>query len=246
MFVKTFLFSFPGTKAKCAFQYLDLENPQDLRGNISLKVANGREKAIRARQALLAACPGMETWSECEQVHGTNLLVDAPPTDLAGGALIEADGMTTETPRQGLLIKTADCQPVMIAVEDGSAVMALHVGWRGDRANFIGKAVGIFCDRYGTSPEKMWAARGPSLGPTASEFVNFDEEWGEEFARFYDPARRTVNLWRITSSQLRDAGLRPDHIYELDICAYLNDRAFFSWRRNRTPGRMGSLVWIDS
>lgn len=243
--VKTFIFSFPGTNAKCAFQYTSLDNSLDLSGNISLKFPDRREEAIRAREELLAASPGMKTWSECEQVHGSTILIDPDPTPIDGGALSEADGMTTNRPGHGLLVKTADCQPVMFAAADGSAVMALHVGWRGNRANFIGEAVRIFREKYGASPKDLMAVRGPSLGPSAAEFVNFEEEWGSEFRRFYNPANKTMNLWRLTSWQLREAGLRPENIYGLDICTYLNDRAFFSWRRARTRGRQGNLIWIE-
>ncbi|MDE5831784.1 MAG: polyphenol oxidase family protein [Desulfovibrio sp.] len=245
MAVKTFLFPFPGTPAICAFQYTFLDSPDDLAGNISLKIPGRREEAIRNREEMLESCPGANAWSECEQVHGSRLLINPAPTKINPENLPEADGMATEQTRLGLLIKTADCQPLMLASGDGRAVMALHIGWRGNRAGFIGAAVEVFCDAFKKRPEGLLAVRGPSLGPTAAEFVHFDEEWGEAFREFYDPATKTVNLWQMTVRQLLKAGVKRENIYGLDVCTYVNDRAFFSWRRDRARGRQGSLVWID-
>lgn len=242
MSVELLRFRFPGNRVVCAFQRAPRANPGDLTGNISLK--HDRDQAIKNREALYAAV-GLESVSECEQVHGVNILINPAPTDLNGGDLPRADGMIVDRPRQALLIKTADCQPVFVCDRAGTAIMALHVGWRGNRANFIGDAVRTFCEFNRVKPRELLAVRGPSLGPDASEFVNFAEEWGDEFAEFFDPLAKRVNLWRLTRRQLTDAGLAPENVYGIDLCPALNED-FFSWRRDKTSGRQGNLVWIDA
>jgi copper oxidase (laccase) domain-containing protein len=123
-------------------------------------------------------------------------------------------------------------------------VAGLHVGWRGNRAEFPGLAVAALCDRYGARPDELVAVRGPSLGPGSSEFVNFDLEWGEAYRAYHDPAARTVDLWRLTRDQLVRAGLKAGCIFSLDLDTCVLPE-FFSYRRDRITGRQASLVWIS-
>ncbi|ACV68349.1 polyphenol oxidase family protein [Desulfohalobium retbaense] len=208
-------------------------------GNISFDVADTRERVQANRLALRARC-GFDELTEAKQVHGTALLsVDGP---LAPD--VEADGLITTAPGRALCIKTADCQPVLLAHTSGQAVAALHVGWRGNRANFPATGLARFCATYDLAPEEVLAVRGPSLGPGCSEFVHFDREWGPEFASYYDSGRKTVDLWRMTEDQLCSAGLRREHIFRLDLCTFSLPSFFFSYRRERTCGRQAGLIWI--
>ena len=147
-----------------------------------------------------------------------------------------------------LMIKTADCQPILLAHEGGRHILALHSGWRGSRADFAFAAVGEFCARYALDPAELWAVRGPSLGPAAAEFVNFAQEWGEDFAPWYCERWRAMDLWALTRSQLMRAGLRPERILGLDICTFEGHEMFFSHRHARKygseAGRQASLIWI--
>ena len=51
-----------------------------------------------------------------------------------------------------------------------------------------------FCTHYGIEPADVLAARGPSLGPSASEFVNFADEFGSEFNAFYNAETKSYNF----------------------------------------------------
>lgn len=245
MAVKFFVFKFPGvSKARCAFQFRNLEEGE-LAGNISFNVGDSEKNVEAARQNLLSQLTGIEQWSECHQVHGTSVLKEPLPTEIAGGELPEADGMMTSKKGLGLMVKTADCQPLFVADETGSCVMALHVGWKGNRAGFPQLAIKEFCKQYNVLPEKLFAVRGPSLGPAAAEFINFDTEFGPDFAQWYDPQTKRMNLWALTRWQLQEAGLPAENIFCLDMCTHENYGAFFSWRKNRNTGRQASLVWIE-
>lgn len=189
---------------------------------------------------------GVNAWSECRQVHKDHLLVEPSPTYPAPQAatICEADGLMSSCPGQALMIKTADCQPILLTDSSGAHIMALHAGWRGNRIDFPGTAVRAFCRQYGLRPEHVWAVRGPSLGPGAAEFVNFDAEWGPDFQQWYCPATGKMDLWKLTASQLEAAGVPARQIYSLDICTYANADSWFSWRRDKSEGRQASLIWI--
>ena len=100
------------------------------------------------------------------------------------------------------------------------------------------------CERYQTRPEAFFAVRGPSLGPAAAEFVNYDTEWGPDFAAWRDARRQTVDLWRLTRAQLIRAGLREERVFGLDLCTFSLPERFFSYRRDPHCGRQAALIAI--
>ena len=143
------------------------------------------------------------------------------------------------------MIKTADCQPILLTEPAGRFAAALHVGWKGNRRNYPALAVAEFCSRCRLRPEDLSAVRGPSLGPGEAEFTRFAGEWGPEFAPWFNPETRAMDLWSLTRHQLQQAGLRPERIYSLDLCTMSLPELFFSYRRSPRCGRQGSVIWIE-
>lgn len=238
-------FAFPGLdRVGCAFgaRAPGARGPLD-GGNISLDVGDD-PRAVRSWRRAMRDALGLGPWQELRQVHGTQMLFDPDPGDIDAPGTIEADGLATARPGQALVIKTADCQPVLLAHESGSVVAALHVGWRGNVADFPGRGVRALCAEYGLEPSGLLAVRGPSLGPAASEFTNFETEFGPAFTPYHDPATHTVDLWRLTRDQLVAAGLLPERIHGLDLCTRSFPELFFSYRRQRACGRQASVIWI--
>lgn len=229
-------FSFPGIAGvRCLFSTAAM-------GDMRLSGDPASDSgAVAARRRFMAAA-GFARWAEVRQVHGDALVAAAgtPEPTLSDTA---ADGHHTDKKGVGLTIKTADCQPLFLARTDGGAVAALHVGWRGNAAGYPLTAVERLCESYSCSPGEWVAVRGPSLGPAASEFVNFDSEWPREFLPWFDRERKTVDLWELTRSQLEKAGLPRRNIFSLDLCTYSMPGVFFSYRR-KDVGRLISAIWI--
>jgi len=213
-------------------------------GNVSFNVGDHALNVLGNRQQLMQSL-NLEKCSEVNQVHGDNFITHADPTHINNPTLIEADGLATSKPGLGLIIKTADCQPILIASMDGLHIAALHVGWRGNRIDFIGTAVRKFCESRNLSPRKLVAVRGPSLCPEKSEFINFEAEWGDRFLPWYNQETRTMDLWQLTHYQLLEAGLESSNIFSFDLCTYTREDMFFSYRRDGATGRQASIIWID-
>ena len=204
--------------------------------------ASDPESVTTARRALQREL-GFTAWQSLRQVHGVHMIFEPQYDTIDRPSLETGDGMAETRPGRALAIKTADCQPVLIAHQSGKFVAALHVGWKGNVADFCGRAVRSFCVRYGLDPRELSAVRGPSLGPGESEFTAFEQEFGEGFRPYFDHRSRRVDLWRLTRDQLAAAGLDRDRIYSLDLCTK-SLTGFFSYRRNKTTGRQASLIWI--
>lgn len=238
----TFLpFRFPGIdNVCCAFG-------GRFAGNFSLDAPEARldPAATTARRQSLPALLKVQAVAELRQVHGVRTLFEPAPWRAECSPLTEGDGMATQREALALAIKTADCQPVLLAHASGRVVAAAHVGWRGNRQNYPGRIIADLCARYDLDPADLSAVRGPSLGPGAAEFTGFDSEWGDSFRPWFDACARTMDLWRLTRDQLVAAGLRPERIYSLDLCTAALADAFFSYRRDPSCGRQLSLIWIE-
>ena len=236
-------FEFPGLPhIRCAFQTRRggfSASPYD-EGNISLTVGDDPAAVVCNRRALLEVL-GVAAWSEEDQIHGDGVILDAPATPLEAAGTSKADGLTTAEAGLALCIKTADCQPIMLAHKGGRHIAALHAGWRGNRLNFPHSGTLAFCRHYHLDPAEVIAVRGPS----AAEFINFNAEWGDDFRSWYNPATRCMDLWDLTRHQLQTAGLKPENIHAIDLCTHTRADLFHSFRRDGAKsGRQASCIWI--
>ncbi len=82
-----------------------------------------------------------------------------------GRAILEGDGLVTGTAGIMLGIQVADCVPVLVADVSRRVVGAFHAGWKGTLAQIAEHGIARMRDVYGSRPEEMVAAIGPSIGP---------------------------------------------------------------------------------
>lgn len=240
-------FAFPGvSNVRCFFQNrLGGESTGAfMSGNISMDVGDNPKHVVYNRIRLQKEL-NVQSWCELKQVHGDVVLFDPPETPVGEAAVHEADGSATDKLEKALVIKTADCQPVLLAHKSGKYVAGLHVGWRGNRIAFPVSGVRTFCEQYGIEPADVLAVRGPSLGPAESQFVNFDTEWGVEWAEWFCKETKTMDLWQLTKHQLQFAGIPEKQIFSLDLCTKTLEEEFYSYRRDRVTGRQAAVIWIE-
>lgn len=99
------------------------------------------------------------------QVHSDTVhRLDAPPTGKPDG-----DALMTNVPGLLLVIRTADCLPVLLVDPENRAVAAVHCGWRGTEKRILEKAVRAMGEAYGSNPADMLAALGPCIGAACYE-----------------------------------------------------------------------------
>ncbi len=240
-------FSFPNVSGvRCLFQTRvgGVSKGDYGGGNISFSTDDDPKLILQNRKSL-QKCIGYN-FSELYQIHGDELIFDPSPIQVDQNPLHRVDGQATNQAGLALMIKTADCQPILISHKLGKHIMALHVGWRGNRNEFIFTAVQRFCAQYELKPEDLMAVRGPSLGPQAAEFVNFDTEWGFDFSPWFSKQSMTMDLWSLSKHQLQQAGLLTHNIFGLDMCTASMNDIFFSHRKEKLSGRQASLIWIES
>ncbi len=184
---------------------------------------------------------------QIHQVHGPEVVVadgDAWP-----GPDPKADAVITRDPSIVLAVRVADCAPILLSSPDGTAVGAVHAGWRGVISGVLPNTIARLADLAKVPPSSLRAAIGPCIGPSAFEV---GPEVVEQFEAAFpdDPgviANRTphgkgfIDLQHALDLQARHAGLTL--IERLTRCTASEPQWFFSHRREAgLTGRMAALI----
>lgn len=97
------------------------------------------------------------------QVHGRHVAVVGPAD---GGTIIpNTDALITNRRRVTLLLRFADCVPVLLYDGVRRAAGLAHAGWRGVAAQVVPATVAALSEQFGSRPQDLWAGIGPSIGP---------------------------------------------------------------------------------
>jgi YfiH family protein len=181
------------------------------------------------------------------QVHSADVVCAEAPRDPAA-SLVQADVILTNRPDVTLFMRFADCVPVLFHDPVKGVVGIAHAGWLGTVRGAARAAVETMSARYGSKPEDIRAAIGPSIGPDHYE-IGPDVSQQIQDA-FQDQAkdllkkrkgRMYLDLWKANSVQLRDAGVVNIEVAGVCTACHLED--WFSHRAERgRTGRFGALV----
>jgi purine-nucleoside/S-methyl-5'-thioadenosine phosphorylase / adenosine deaminase len=183
------------------------------------------------------------------------------PRARAGGATDVAreprgDALITQEPGVLLAVLSADCLPILVADSRRRAVAAIHAGWRGALAGIVEKAVHEMAAAFGSRPEDLVVAMGPSIRSCCYEVESevvaaFQRRFPraeEFFTRNERPARAgraTLDLVAVARRQLVSAGVRRSKIHVADFCTACRTDLFFSYRKEgQAAGRMAALMGI--
>jgi hypothetical protein len=132
----------------------------------------------------------------------------------------------------------------------GSVVAAAHAGWRGLSGGVIRNTVSAL-NAAGAPSGALLAYVGPGIGPGAFEvgpdvLAAFTAENPDAAAAFVPvtAGKWLADLFTLVRRALLDAGVK--NIYGGGLCTYSDPARFYSYRRDRTTGRMAALIWRDT
>lgn len=154
-----------------------------------------------------------------------------------------ADGISTDNPGLSLCVTHADCQAALFYDPVKHALANVHCGWRGNVQNIYAAAVAHMRAVYQSQPENLLVCISPSLGPEHAEFIHYKTELPEAFWN-YQVRPLYFDLWAVSRSQLLAAGVLPQHIQIAGIDTYAQAEDYFSYRRNKSTGRMATVCML--
>ena len=185
------------------------------------------------------------------QVHGNRVVSAAPPG--TADSRPEADAITSGDPAVALVVRVADCAPILMADRRLGVVAAVHAGWRSTRQRIASVTVNALRSQYGSRPQDLIAAIGPSLGDCCGEmgeevveaFVQAGHD-RESIGRWFrrEAGRRPhFDLWRANVDQLQSSGLPASAIHVSRLCTRSHPAVFHSYRASgQAAGRMAAVI----
>jgi YfiH family protein len=210
--------------------------------------------AVRRNRVLLKqALPSGIRLQWLNQVHGTHVVqVSSVSRTLR---LKTGDSAVVFDRGFGAVVMTADCLPVFFTNAAGSVAAVAHAGWRGLLNGVLEKTV----DSTGVSPADLMAWMGPAIAPCHFEvglevrdaFLGHPQ-WGQQFVPGLTSAfissplhagKFMMDIYAVARARLLNAGVQ--FVGGGGLCTVCEERRFFSYRRDRSTGRMASLIYLN-
>lgn len=230
----------PGVRAISTLRGSRENNDPYAAFNLGAHVGDTPERVETNRERLKKSLRLSKPPAWLDQVHGT-LCIEAIP-----GAPKAADASFTRTTGTACVVMTADCLPVLFAEREGNGIAAAHAGWKG----LAGGVLESTLEALGNREVMAWL--GPAIGPTAFEvgsevreaFLDRHPDAGLAFSKT-SKDRYHADLYRLARLLLEQAGVPSTFIFGGGRCTFSESTDFFSYRRDRTTGRMATLIWRE-
>ena len=202
--------------------------------------------AVRANRELAAKTLGVEpdrvVWMN--QVHGADVaVVDGPWGSFS--EIPPVDAIVTTRRGLALAVLTADCVPVLLADPVAGIAAAAHAGRPGMIAGVVPAALRAMTD-LGAEPSRIVARTGPTV---CGRCYEVPEAMRAEVSAI-EPAAYAETSWGTPAVDV-SAGVHAQ-LERLGVCdraqspvCTLESEDHFSYRRDRTTGRLAGYVWLD-
>ena len=232
--------------------------PNDF-GNVDFRF--GHKKQVLENRKKIADVLGFDfknLW-EMEQVHGSEVRILGNPSKKAGRQEIRksgknvipaTDGLITDKKNAFLMIKTADCFPVLMYDPKNKVVGAVHVGWRGAIQKIFLKALLQMIDIYGCQAKNVLVGIGPGIGQCCFKHKKLVQEKLPEWQQYINIGKNNIKSLDIAGfiiNQLTEAGIKKQHIEDSNICTSCSNQFyshFKSLRKRQTEGRFATIIGI--
>ncbi|MCL2784036.1 MAG: peptidoglycan editing factor PgeF [Propionibacteriaceae bacterium] len=227
--------------------FTDREYPSEFLPNDSFDLSCESEEEFAHNIAALRSFVDCDQLAFCEQVHGTNVeQVDLSGIDDEHGChhTGEADAMVATTPGVALVIRVADCIPVLLADTQAQVIGAVHAGRVGLLAGVLQQGI---AEMTANGAKNIHAWVGPHICAGCYEVPRemAEDAWAVLRASKAQSWQGTpaIDLGAGAESILTSHGVT---VTRLDPCTRCNPQ-FFSHRRDQGhPGRQAGIIWLKT
>ncbi len=209
--------------------------------NVALHVGDEWQHVRQNRALLRTFLPSEPVW--LTQVHGT-AVVDAARVEI--NAVPEADASFATQSGVVCAIQTADCLPVLFCDTAGQVVANAHAGWRGLVEGVLENTV-MRMREAGAGEIMVWL--GPAISAQQFEvgedvfqaFTHQDAKAQQAFKPI-SACKYLADIYMLARMRLQNVGINL--VYGGNFCTMTNAQDFYSYRRDKTTGRMATVIWI--
>ncbi len=210
--------------------------------------------------AALTASLGALRLVQVNQVHGRAHVVVRGGEPLASGNRPEADILVSNAPEAAVAVRAADCVPILLADRETGAVAAVHAGWRGTCAGAAGAAVNALRVEFGSRPDNLVAAIGPSIGVCCYEVgpelvdafaaAGYERHLIDRWFTSTPPPRGSharnplrLNVAGANRDQLVLAGVPEEQVHVSGLCTAMHLDVLTSYRAEKAQaGRLVAAI----
>lgn len=208
-------------------------------------------RAVEANHQLICQALGFdrEDIVSPHQVHSATVgIVDARDR---GRVRAETDALVTTEPGVLVMLRFADCVPVLLYDPRRRVIGLAHAGWRGTAAGVAQATVNVMETAFGCRPADVIAGIGPSIGPCCYEV---GEDVASAFGRAFPGAGGLLrsrsdghwraDLWAANRLQLAEVGVQ--RIEVAAICTACRTDEWFSHRAEHCKtGRFAAAIGLQ-
>ena len=207
-------------------------------------------RAVDANHALVCQAIGfrIEDIACPHQVHSAAVgIVDERDK---GRVRPQTDALVTATPGVLLMLRFADCVPILFCDPLRRVAGLAHAGWRGTVAGVARATVQAMESTFGCHPSDILAGIGPAIGPccyaVGEDVVQAVHQAFPDASRLLRSqanGRWHLDLWAANRDQLTRAGVRQVEV--AGVCTACHTEEWFSYRAERgKTGRWGALIGL--
>lgn len=200
----------------------------------SLKIKHGfgtRKFSLNDLKELLNP---VSTIIQLDQVHSNRVIMvnDWLKLNKVGSAFPQADALVyfkEQVEPVCLIIKTADCLPIILFDKETKVFGLIHSGWKGTLGNIVGKTIKKI-QGWGSKISTLKAILGPGIGACCynipeTRYLRFFKSYPKLNSRPY-----FLNLSKLCYLQMLEAGLNKNNIDWQNWCTQCQANTFFSYR----------------
>lgn len=181
-----------------------------------------------------------------EQVHGT--LAYFCPQPCAGQIAAKADALVSRTPDQILVLKAADCVPLLIYSPKEKKVAAIHAGRESAIKGIIENTLKNF-----NHPGSLLIGLGPHIRKNCYFLRGEAKKYSRQknLKKYIEKRNNKLyfDLTELVKDKLLKSGVREENIEDCGICTFCEADRFFSSRwlektSNRERLCFGSFIGL--
>lgn len=184
-----------------------------------------------------------------KQIHSDVIqcIDEIPDKNLKGDAII------TSLRSVLLIIKTADCLPILIVDESQNIIAAAHAGWKGTQKRVVQKLIKVMNSHYGCQTSSLLLATGPCVELACYEVGKDVKEsfmeggHSQEFFRKHplQEGKYFFDLRGANLSQMIELGVKRENVFSVDVCTFCHENLASYRREKKGAGRMLSFIGLS-
>ena len=159
------------------------------------------------------------------------------------------DAMITNQKNIPLVIKTADCIPILLYDQKKAIIAVVHAGWKGILNDITIKTINKMITEFNCNPNDIVVYLYPSIRKCHFEIEidvytlfknkikNLDNYTTKKGNKYY------IDLQQILIDSIKK--MHIDNIIDSNICTYCNHDKFYSYRYNHTAKRNYLIGMIE-